>query len=232
VNFKKNESVEMKDYWQKNIEAYGKFYDEISEEKIIAHPIVDYFYKKLIFPLERDGNLERYRKTVSFIEKNVNENSVVVDLGCGTGVFTTEILRCKGYVICVDFAESALIATRKRIESMMPQYEKNVEYLLLDIMDARLPKSDIVICIGVTPYIDSLEKFFDHILPTTEKFYCLFLNNKNWMNRFRKVIPWLNVRKYYFHNIDEIDDYLTKFKFIRVSRDKLCTGFLDEMHHI
>lgn len=232
MNLKENMSSDMKEYWKENIVAYGKFYDKNSEEQINALPLIDYLYKKIIFPLEREVTLERYRKTVDFIEKNVKKNTIVVDLGCGTGVFTTEILRCQGHVICVDYVESALLATRERVESMMPQYKENVEYILLDIMKNNLPRSDIVICIGVTPYISSLEPFFAHILPTTDTFFCLFLNDKNWMNQIRKKIPFLNVRKYHFHSIDEINQQLARFNFMLISRQTLGTGFLDEMHCI
>lgn len=232
MNENEKNSLEMKEYWQKNIEAYGKFYDKISEEQIDALPFIDYLYKKIIFPLEREVTLDRYRKTVDFIIRNVKENSVVIDLGCGTGVFTTELLRCKCHVICVDFTESALIATRKRVESMTPEDKDNVEYVLMDIMEAQLPKSDIVICIGVTPYIDSLELFFTHILPTTNKFYCFFLNDKNWMNKIRNTVSLLNVRKYHFHNLNEIDQQLVRFGFSRTSRYSLGTSFLDEMQRI
>jgi len=58
-----------KEYWQNNIEAFGKFYDQTSEENIIASPILAPLYRKFIFPMERQVTLERYRKTVDFIDK-------------------------------------------------------------------------------------------------------------------------------------------------------------------
>jgi predicted TPR repeat methyltransferase len=156
----------------------------------------------------------------------------VVDLGCGTGVFTTELLLRGASVIAVDYVETALVATRKRIAEMMPEKQGNVEYVLLDVMEKPLPKSDIVIAIGVAPYIDSMEIFLDHILPTTEKFYCLFLNKYHWINRLRELLRFLNVRQYRFFDDKIVKALLARHGFSLASRENIATGFLDEIQRV
>ena len=188
MQHKESGKLSVKEYWQKNIEAFGKFYDKVSEEKIIAPRPAEILYKTFIFPVEKKITLVRYRKTVNFIERNVRPNMKVVDLGSGTGIFTTELLMRGAHVLAVDYVEAALSATRKRVEKMLPDLKHNAKYLLLDIMEEPLPKSDMVIAIGVAPYIDSLETFLDHILPTTERFYCLFVSKNHWINRLRSFL--------------------------------------------
>ncbi|PWB52463.1 MAG: hypothetical protein C3F06_07865 [Candidatus Methanoperedenaceae archaeon] len=221
-----------KEYWQKNIEAFGKFYDQTSEENIIASPILVPLYRKIIFPLEKKVTLGRYTKTVDFIDKNVKPGMIAVDLGCGTGVFTVELLLKGAKVLAVDYVEQALSLTEKRVKEMMPQLADRVDYLLLDIMEKPLPKSDIVIAIGVTPYVNTEGIFLDHILPTTNEFYCLFLNKWHWANLLRNYIKFLNVRKYYFFDDKILEMALLKYNFRRISREICGTGFLDTMKRI
>lgn len=232
MKHKEDRELSTKQYWQKNIEAYGKFYDSMSEEEIIATGLIGLLYRTFIFPLERRVTLDRYRKTVNYIEANVRPHMKVVDLGCGTGIFATEILLKGANVLAVDYVESALSGTKRRVEEMLPESKHNVEYLLLDIMEEPLPKSDIVIAIGITPYVDSLEVFLDHILPTTERFYCLFLNKDNWMNRLRIFLKFLNVRQYRFFDNQILDEILPKYDFRRISREYVGTSFLDVMQRI
>jgi len=71
-----------------------------------------------------------------------------VDLGCGTGVFTVELLLRGAKVLAVDYVEPALSLTEKRVKEMFPQLSDRVEYILLDIMEKPLPESDVVIAIG------------------------------------------------------------------------------------
>lgn len=232
MNCKNNRKLSTKEYWKENIEAFGKFYNKNSEEEIIAPKLIGLLYRTFIFPLERRVTLERHRKTADFIKRNVTPDMKVIDLGCGTGIFATEILLRGAHVLAVDYVESALSATKRRVEEMLPDSKHNIEYLLLDIMEEPLPKSDIVIAIGVTPYVDSLEIFLGHILPTTEKLYCLFLNKRNWMNRLRNSLKFLNVRRYRFFDDEIVGRLLAKYNFERISREPIGTGFLDLMERI
>ena len=180
--------------------------------------------------LERQGpgSPEMTVKALSFLD-NLNKISRVADLGCGTGVFTTELLLRGASVIAVDYVETALTATKKRVIEMLPEKQSNIEYLFLDVMEKPLPKSDVVIAIGVAPYIDSIETFMNHILPTTDRFYCLFLNKYHWINRVRRLLRFLNVRRYRYSDDKIIKELLTKDGFLLVSREKIATGYLDEI---
>jgi SAM-dependent methyltransferase len=227
-----NKEISTKEYWQKNIEAFGKFYDKNSEEQIIASGLVNIFYKTIVFPWEKRIVLKRYRKVVSFIDKNIRPGMKVIDLGCGTGIFTTELLLRGAHVLAIDFAETALAATKKRVVEMLPEKQNNVEYLLLDITEKPLPKSDIVMAIGVAPYVDSLETFLGNILPTTNRLYCFLHNKRNWLNRLRQIAPFLNVRRIRFFDEQLWSDLLGKYYFKRVSRENLGVSILDDIQRM
>lgn len=54
---------------------------------------------------------------VDFIKGNVNAGSVVADIGCGTGRFTSVIAPIASLVYCVDSNEDAINEARRSIKS-------------------------------------------------------------------------------------------------------------------
>src|SRR5437762_9159883 len=95
-----------KEYWNKNIEHWGKFYLDIShsDEEFDAPKWLTPLYRRIVVPLEARLMTERFRLTMAFVEKYVKRNTVVADIGCGTGVFTVEMLRRGARVKAIDVA--------------------------------------------------------------------------------------------------------------------------------
>jgi len=218
-----------KEYWNQNIANWGKFYSDFShsEESFDAPRVLGILYHLLITPIEAKLMKKRYQLTMNFIDNYVKEGMVVVDVGCGTGIFTIELLKRKAHVKAVDFAQSSLDLTKTLVEKIVPNYSENIEYLLIDVTKQQLPKSDLVIAMGVTPYIKNLEDFYSNILPTTTIFYCLNMNPKHWINVIRKIVPFLNIRKINWFEKTLVDDILKRYNWKLVSREKFATGYLD-----
>jgi len=218
-----------KEYWNQNIANWGKFYSDSShsEESFDTPRVLGTLYHWLITPIEAKLMKKRYQLTMNFIENYVKEGMVVVDVGCGTGIFTIELLKRGAQVKAVDFAQSSLDLTKTLVEKVIPNYSANVEYLLIDVSKQQLPKSDLVIAMGVTPYINNLEDFYCNILPTTTIFYCLIMNPKSWINIIRKFLPFLNIRKINWFEKAFVDDILRRYDWNLVSREDFASGYLD-----
>ena len=217
------------EYWNENIDKWGKLYIEISHahETLHAPMWLGFLYKKIIMPLETKLMTERYRLTMSFIDRHVREGVIAVDVGCGTGIFTVEMLRRGARVKAVDFAQGSLDLTKSLVEELVPEKSANVDYLLMDVSEQRLPDSDVVLAMGVTPYLEKIAPFYDNILPTTKTFYCLILDSRHWANRIRSVLMFLNVRNMHWFSKSEIDSILARHNWQLLERKSFASGYLD-----
>ena len=218
-----------KKYWNENIDKWGELYLEVSHshESLHAPAWLDFLYKKIVMPREARLMTERFHLTISFINKYVHKDMVAVDVGCGTGIFTVEMLRRGAHVIAVDFAQSSLDLTRSHVEKFIPEEKRNVEYMLMDVSLQRLPDSDVVLAMGVTPYLHEIAPFYNNILPTTKTFYCLILDPNHWANRTRRALPFLNVRDMHWFSKSEIDSILARHDWQLTERKPFASGYLD-----
>lgn len=216
-------------YWNDNIEKWGELYLNISHsrESLDAPGWLVFFYKKIIIPYEARLMAERFCLTMSFIDRYVREGIVAVDVGCGTGIFTVEMLRRGAKVKAVDFSHNALSLTRSLVEKFVPEKVGNVSYLLMDVSCERLPDSDIVLSMGVTPYLQAIAPFYDNILPTTKIFYCHILDPDHWANRIRAALPFLNVRNMHWFSRIEVDSILSRHHWQLIERKAFASGYLD-----
>ena len=221
--------IETKEYWNENIDKWGDLYLHISHshESLRAPRWLSFLYKRTIMPIEARLMTERFRLTMSFIDRYIRPGTVAVDVGCGTGIFTVEMLRRGAKVKAVDFAQGSLDATRSLVERLAPEKRADVEYLLMDVAEHRLPDSDAVLAMGVTPYLEDIAPFYENILPTTKTFYCLVLDPSHWANRIRRLIPLLNVRKMSWFSKREIDHLLARHGWHLVERTPFASGYLD-----
>jgi 2-polyprenyl-3-methyl-5-hydroxy-6-metoxy-1,4-benzoquinol methylase len=217
------------DYWNENIHEWSKLYLEISHshETLNAPVWLGFLYRKIFMPLEARLMTERFRLTMSFIDRHVREGVVAVDVGCGTGIFTVAMLRRGARVKAVDFAQSSLNLTKSLVEELVPEKSADVEYLLMDVSNQRLPDSDVVLAMGVTPYLEKIGPFYDNILPTTKTFYCLILDSRHWANRIRSVLTFLNVRNMHWFSRSEIDSILARYNWQLLERKSFASGYLD-----
>jgi SAM-dependent methyltransferase len=219
----------MQDYWNQNIEKWGDLYLDISHshEALRAPAWLAFLYRKIVIPREAVLMAQRFRLTMSFIDEYVREGMVVADVGCGTGIFTAEMVRRGAHVKAIDFAQNSLNLTRSAVERLAPEKKDRVEYLLMDVSKQRLPDSDVVLAVGVTPYLQDIGPFYDNILPTTKIFYCLILDPSHWANRVRGLLPMLNVRDMHWFAKSEVDSILARHDWELVRRTPFASGYLD-----
>src|ERR1700758_3747246 len=97
-----------KKYWEENIEGFSGFYDTKSEENISGNFLISFFYKKLIFPMEKKYMFVRHTCVSNFIESNIKDGMKVADIGCGSGVYVKKMIQKGAFVYAFDYAESAL----------------------------------------------------------------------------------------------------------------------------
>ena len=218
-----------RDYWNKNIELWGKFYLGISHqgEKMIGPGWLLFLYDKIILPIESRLMAKRYKITVDLIHKHIDPGMRVADVGCGTGIFTLEILNLGGTVVAIDNAQKSLELTHELIEKHLPERAGDVEYLMGDAMNMDIPKTDAALAMGLTPYINDIETFFDNILPTTNKLICLILNSGHWANRIRQLFPLINTRRMNWFQKSQVDNSYKRHKWRLLTRRNFASGYID-----
>ncbi|MCH7535880.1 MAG: class I SAM-dependent methyltransferase [Bacteroidetes bacterium] len=216
-----------KAYWEENIKDFSGFYNETSKEGLSKAGWIAPFYKKIIFPLEKKQMLKRHQFVLAFINEHVKEGMKVADIGCGSGLYTKVLLEKGANVIATDFAQTALYLTR---EKLTEEELTRCEMILHDISSSPIPKVDIVLCIGVLPYIDNFDIITKHVLPFTDKVLFNFMRNDNVFNQVRKHISILNVRDYSFFDTKFVKKNILDNNF-RISGElKLGTGHMFEAY--
>ena len=83
----------------------------------------------------------------------------------------------------LDLSTVSLKATQKNVEREVPEFANSVEYIHSDLSVVPMPKVDVALAMGVTPYVTDITKFYDNILPFTNVFFCLILDPRHWANR-------------------------------------------------
>ena len=218
-----------KEYWDKNIDNWGKFYLESShsQEEFNSPSWLTQLYRGLVVPIEARLMARRYQLTIEFIDRYVKPGMVVADVGCGTGIFTVEMLKRGAQVIAIDISKSALESTKKNIVTNAPELLDSVQFLQLNASEKTIPIVDIAIAMGVTPYVTDIESFYQNILSQTQIFYCLVLDPKHWANKIRLIFPLLNVRNVHCFDRNRIDDILRRNKCSLIERLDFASGYLD-----
>lgn len=218
-----------KAYWDRNIDNWGKFYLETShsDEEFSSPAWLSWLYRRFVMPIESRLMADRYRLTMEFIERHVKPGMVVADVGCGTGIFSVEMLKRGARVIAIDISSSSLEATRRAVKATVAEREQNIEFLQMNVSDGPIPRVDAAIAMGVTPYVQDIAPFYENILAHTRLFYCLVLDPHHWANRVRSILPILNVRNLHCFTRDEIDGILKRNNFELVERRDFASGYLD-----
>ena len=220
----KNHTIN-REYWEKNIEKYAGFYYVNSEENLDLPFGLSFFYKKFFFPMERKITLKRYKHVCAYIDKHVKEGMKVVDIGCGSGIFSQKMLEKGAKVYAFDYTKSAVELTKK---NLMPdgKTNENLEVSVFDITEKSIPKVDLAISIGVLPYIDEVDKYFGNILPNTDKFLFNYIDKNNIFNLTRRILSVLDVRSYSYHSKGEIKS-LIESRGVKIAKNTpLGTGFI------
>ncbi len=169
---------------------------------------------------------ERYNYTRQFLVTYVQPGAVVADLGCGPGLFVIESLKLgAGTVHAVDFSEAALEVTREAVRRLSPGGD--VLYLCADVQTRPLPKSDVAVAMGLTPYLTDLPVFLSSALSSTKILLCLYADPDHWANRLRRRLPFLDVRNLHTYSQNFVDEAYLKNGARLLTRRKSGTCFID-----
>jgi SAM-dependent methyltransferase len=140
-------------YWNKNIDLWADKYLEISHggETFDRPSWFTGLYNATIGRVERRLMKQRYALTVEFIEEYVKPGTRFSNLGCGPGIFVVEAARRGAIVNAVDFSESSLKAARRIVERNAQG--ASITFIQADLQKNPVPKADVTLAMGVTPYI-------------------------------------------------------------------------------
>ena len=163
--------------------------------------------KNKVCPVEKLGRLEiGLRKWLQnpnkILRTYINEDMIVLDIGCGTGFFTVEIAKMvgrSGKVIAADLQKGMLIKLKNKIRGT--EIEKTIR--LHKCQEDR---------IGIAEKVDFIVAFYMvHEVPDQKKFF------KDIMSTLKPNGRFLIVEPKYFH--------VSKRNFKKTVRDAMDVGF-------
>lgn len=95
---------------------------------------------------------------------SASKTSRAVDLGCGTGKDTVELLRRNWHVLAVDFSQAGIDALLKRPEAT--QFQTNLETQVASFADAKLGEASLVVALLSLPYgpADTFDKVWQSVV--------------------------------------------------------------------
>lgn len=165
-------------------------------------------------------NLAEYIKNDISLSENMNK---VIELGCGTGIFTKEFLSkyTPNYLILNDFFD-------------VKKYLKNLnynEFIQGDIEAISLPKADIIISSSAFQWVNSFEKLIDNISTSTNNLAFSIYTKGN----LKEIDEHFNISLNYLEN-KEIHQLLRKkFKSIISKKETIVLKFnnpLEALRHL
>ena len=137
-------------------------------------------------------SIDRYYH--SFLKKYINKNSKVLEVGCGTGVFTEVIKKLSNNIIATDISKNMLLEAKKR--------NPDVEFKEADIenLPFKDQEFDLVIAINSFSYVPKKNKGIKEIqrvLKKNGKFLIIDMNflspvyYATFLLNFLKRTPWI-----------------------------------------
>ncbi|WP_333871548.1 malonyl-ACP O-methyltransferase BioC [Desulforamulus putei] len=94
-------------------------------------------------------------KIISFERKDIHDSIDILDIGCGTGYFTEQLVRCypNANITAVDIAPGMIEYARKKFKS------KKIEFLCADIEEAEMNrKYDLIVSNATFQWFNQLEQ--------------------------------------------------------------------------
>ncbi len=121
---------------------------------------------------------------------NIEENSSVIDLACGTGIMTKFLLEYKpSYLLGVDFSENMIEIAKSKFKS------KTLEYLAADIFDIN-QKFDVAVMYSAYPHFEDkgklVRKIYD-VLNNQGRFIIAHSESKECINNMHNNIAKANI---------------------------------------
>ena len=153
----------------------------------------EYFHERAAYwtsIYERDGvaervHQERLRATLSLVETlGLAKDARVLDMGCGAGFATVAIARRQLSVEACDSVAAMVEATRKR--ALDAGLDARVAVGTADINAIPFPDAhfDLVVCLGVLPWLANVEKPLDELSRVLKPGgHLIVTNDTNWQLR-------------------------------------------------
>ena len=145
------------------------------------HKTAESYEKKLNLPVVRSFRRAEAHKLHQVFDSLIRPTDTVLEIGCGTGYYTRDIVKRAAKVIALDDSATMLRIVRDRL------YEPETP-------------ADIVMHIGVLDYVKEWEKFMDHSLRNAKRavvFTCP--TTGPWGQVFHLLARWEGVRIQRYH---------------------------------
>ncbi|MDP4094204.1 MAG: class I SAM-dependent methyltransferase [Bacillota bacterium] len=103
-----------------------------------------------------------YIDTISKSQKYLNQNSIVLDIGCGSGITTIELSKSVKEIYAIDTADKMINIAAAKMKSANI---KNIHYQVSDIFDTRWVTGsfDAVMAFNILCYIKDIDSFLSRI---------------------------------------------------------------------
>ena len=99
---------------------------------------------------------KKIRKILDLAE--IKENSKILDIGTGTGIVISYLLeKSPSKLVGVDISENMIEVAMKKYK------DKNVKFIVSDIMDFNEDKYDYIFIYSAYPHFKDKEKLFEHL---------------------------------------------------------------------
>lgn len=205
INLKNNkEKLQLKHYWDLFIERWEQ--DTYTVPKGIIFKKINFFLR---CPLRN-----RLKITMNLLDGNIKD-ALILELGCGTGIFSLELLN-KGarHITGVDISG---VAVSKANERMLRQSinASRYNFFCKDASEVDCSAYDIIVGIGLLDWMTfkDMNKLFEKVkgkkilLTFSEKRYCVYsiLHRFYWL--LRRIFLSVKVCPRYY-SVKEIKKYL------------------------
>ena len=177
---------------------------------------------------DKPNFIERYTVWKYYIDKYSDSGNCVLDVGCGSGVFSFYLAKKNRKVIAMDASDEMLEickAKKKRHAS------KNVEILKCDInrlCDFVSIRSSLIVCSSVLEYLEDMQSVIDSFSLLLEKGGILLFSIPNKSSIYRKMesvaYRITGYPKYYRYvknvcTLAEVSDLLKKHGYIPMEHE-------------
>lgn len=142
-----------------------------------------------IWNWESPAGKERWKRRVKMLTGHITPGMIVLELGCGTGYFTKEMIHTGGLITAIDISPDLLKIAEENVKSDLIFFrEENAYSMSFD--DATF---DTVVGSSVLHHLD-IKKALSEIFRVLKPGGTLYFTEPNMMNpqiALQKNIPWL-----------------------------------------
>ena len=190
------------DYKQSSKDGIGKFYQNREISKVMGHLGASW--------LERNSRENEENSKLLVKNLNLNKDMVVADIGAGTGYYTSRMAKLSKLVYAVEIQQEMLKINKK---NMLKSGIENVEYVLCNVKDPKLPLNSVDLAIFVDVYHE-LEYPFE-VISNLKKY--LKPSGIIVLVEFRMEDKFLNIKKLHKMSKKQI---IKEMKYVGFTLDK------------